>query len=171
MGTFLLPKTICQRLDSLFSNFWWGHNPSGSPKLHLRAWKALCCPKNLGGLGFRESHHHNRALMAKHAWDIIQEVNRPHIHLLKARYFNDIPFLHHSPKSNSSFFWKGLCKIQDLIMKGSCYRIANGAMVNIWTDPWVPNIEGFKPNPREGANSRLVTWARSSLMKTHIGGM
>lgn len=150
MGTFLLPKTICQHLDSIISNFWWGHNPSGSPKLHLRACKALCCPKNLVGLGFRELHHRSRALMVKHAWDIIQGVNWPHIHLLKASYL--IILLERTMQSSGSSYEGKL--LSDSKWRNGCRKLKGSSLI----------LE--KVQIREQSHG-----SRSSLMKTHIGGM
>lgn len=38
-------------------------------------------------------------------------------------------------------------KGRDLMAKGLCWRVGNGRDIDIWKDPWVPSIEGFKLVP------------------------
>ena len=43
MSIFRLPKTICEEINTLLANFWWG---SGSNRgMHWYSWKRICVPK------------------------------------------------------------------------------------------------------------------------------
>jgi hypothetical protein len=33
------------------------------------------------------------------------------------------------------------------VQKAACWMISSGLNLNIWDEPWIPNIEGFKPTP------------------------
>ena len=44
--------------------------------------------------------------------------------------------------------WRAIENAKKLIVKGACYLIGDGATINVWEDPWVPWIQGFKPQPR-----------------------
>lgn len=35
-----------------------------------------------------------------------------------------------------------------MIEKGACFLLGDGKTINVWVDPWVPWIDGFKPRPR-----------------------
>ena len=32
--------------------------------------------------------------------------------------------------------------------KSACYIIGDGTSVNVWEDPWIPGVQGFKPKPQ-----------------------
>ena len=32
--------------------------------------------------------------------------------------------------------------------KSTCYIIGDGTSVNVWEDPWIPGVQGFKPKPQ-----------------------
>ncbi|MCH82913.1 putative ribonuclease H protein [Trifolium medium] len=52
MSCFLLPKNLCQHIESLTCKFWWG-NSTDKRKIHWVKWDQICKPKRTGGLGFR----------------------------------------------------------------------------------------------------------------------
>lgn len=64
MSCFLLPKTVCDEINSLLSGFWWGQK-DGKRKISWISWKRLCLPKKEGGMGFRDLRAFNIALLAK----------------------------------------------------------------------------------------------------------
>lgn len=143
----LLPKTITNKLDSCFSNFWWGKTTSGAPRLHLKSWESICTPKSSAGLGIRKMHDQNLALLAKQVWELMTTLEKPHHFMLQAKYLKHQSFLSHTPKSVCSFFWQGMCKIRDLLRKGAIFRVEDGLSIDIWTDPWIPNSSNFLPTP------------------------
>lgn len=38
---------------------------------------------------------------------------------------------------------------------GRCFVVGNGLDISVWSDPWVPNISGFKPAPLLPDQARL----------------
>ena len=64
MSCYLLPQGITDKLRSTTSNFWWS-SKQNSRGLHWIAWDEICTPKDSGGLGFRDLHDFNIALLAK----------------------------------------------------------------------------------------------------------
>lgn len=67
MQTFLLPKALCDRMDSVVRRFWWGFKDH-SRHLYLKAWDAICSSKSTGGLSFTKFHDMNSAFITKLAW-------------------------------------------------------------------------------------------------------
>lgn len=86
MNCFLLPKTICKKVVSLLSNFWWKNNKD-SRGMHWKSWSELTKPTCEGGLGFRDLKSFNVALLGKQLWRIITCPDSLLGRLYKSRYF------------------------------------------------------------------------------------
>ena len=46
--------------------------------------------------------------------------------------------------------------IKHPVVKAACFQVRNGASIQIWSDPWIPNLPGFISSPKEGAKSDLA---------------
>ncbi|XP_075652141.1 uncharacterized protein LOC142622533 [Castanea sativa] len=57
-------------------------------------------------------------------------------------------WLHSEPPKRASPIWRAIEQSKKIINKGACFSIGNGSSIDIWTDPWVPWIEGFIPTPK-----------------------
>jgi hypothetical protein len=72
MSSYLLPKGVCNQIESLTSRFWWGVNVD-KKKVHWVNWKKTCKKKEIGGMGFRNISAFNEALLAKQGWRIMTD--------------------------------------------------------------------------------------------------
>jgi hypothetical protein len=54
MGVFKLPLGLCDELNIMICNYWWGSR-EGKRRTHWRSWEALTHPKNQGVLASRIS--------------------------------------------------------------------------------------------------------------------
>jgi hypothetical protein len=87
------------------SKFWWGDDDN-SNKMHWYAWSKLCYPKKEGGMGFRDFHSFNLAMLAKQVWRLIDNPEFLCARVLRAKYYPDGNILKAGPKSGSSFTWQ-----------------------------------------------------------------
>ncbi|KAA3467221.1 reverse transcriptase [Gossypium australe] len=133
---FALPKNLCQKLEGIMNKFWWSNNKSAKG-IHWSNWNALCKPKCVGGLGFRDLFLLNKALLAKQVWCLSSQPNCLLSKVLKARYY---------PFSDILSAKRSICSARDLIADGILWHIGSCACVNMWNDPWLPSP----------GNSRLV---------------
>uniref|UniRef100_A0A2N9HP17 Reverse transcriptase domain-containing protein n=1 Tax=Fagus sylvatica TaxID=28930 RepID=A0A2N9HP17_FAGSY len=75
MNCFLLPKSWCSDVDGLIAKYWWGQTKN-ERKIHWVKWDKLYRRKFDGGLGFKNLHLFNLALLAKQGCQLLQA---PHI--------------------------------------------------------------------------------------------
>lgn len=64
MACFAFPKKFCDKLNSYIRRFWWGGELDGKG-IHWVGWDQLVMSKLQGGLGFRDFHSFNLALLAR----------------------------------------------------------------------------------------------------------
>ena len=144
MSSLLLPKTICNKIDSTLHGFWWGASP-GKNHMCLKSWKSICQPKSYGGLGLRRTFDTNHALISKLGWSLAAEEDKPWVSLLKSKYLKGVPFMQVIPSQNCSWLWKGILKSRPLLSKRLCIKIGNGHHTAIWESPWIPTLDNFIP--------------------------
>jgi hypothetical protein len=62
--------------------------------------------------------------------------------------------------------WKGIINNNYLVEKVACYAIGDGKSVNIWSDPGIPSMQGFKPATNPSLNT-LPHNKNANLISTH----
>lgn len=136
MSCFLIPKTICKKIASLMSDFWWKTNKE-SKGMHWRNWDYLCRPKDKGGFGFKDLEAFNIALLGKQLWRMITHPTSLLARVFKSRYFRDTDPLNATLGSRPSVAWRSIHVAQNLIKQGAKVIIGNGRNTNIWDERWL----------------------------------
>jgi hypothetical protein len=157
MSCFMLPKNLCHQIERMACNFWWGSNMEHK-KIHWINWKKVCKNKKLGGLGFRDTWVFNEALLAKQGWRFITQPEALVTKVYKAKYFPNCDFMEAQMGNTASYTWRSICHSKWILQRGCFWTIGNGEHVNIWTDNWLPNQNGFKvwSKPQENHNYEKV---------------
>jgi hypothetical protein len=184
MSCFLIPKGICYQMESAICQFWWGSKESNH-KIHWKAKDDLFKPKFSGGLGFRDMHLFNIAMLAKQGWRLHVNPNSLLSSCLKAKYYPNHDILQAQAGYRPSFTWRSIHHAIKFLKKGSCWKSGNGEATNSWGTNWVPDQHGFKiltpqqnlthlttasdlminPPPESGIPPSLIKF--SSLLKAH----
>lgn len=73
------------------------------------------------------------------------------MNILRSKYRVSKDWLHSEPPKKASPIWKSIEQAKKIIIKGACFALGDGSSIDVWTDPWVPRIEGFIPTPKEEA--------------------
>jgi len=86
MSIYLLPNSVIDDIEKMINAFWWGgrSNISG---IKWMAWEHVACPKEFGGMGFRNFKAFNLAMVAKQGWSFMSKPESLVTRVFKSRYF------------------------------------------------------------------------------------
>ena len=167
MNCFKLSDSLCNELNSLIRNFWWGQRDK-ERKLAWLAWEKMCIPKAEGGMGFKDLKAFNLALLAKQGWRLIQNTESLAHRVLKAKYFPYSNFLEAQIGKKPSYTWRSLMDAKEVLRKGLKWNIGNGQKTKIWADRWIPIPNSFmvaSPKPQNFEGELVET-----LLNREFGG-
>jgi hypothetical protein len=123
--------------------------------MHWIGWEKMKLPKAEGGLGFRDLHSFNLAMLDRQGWRLLQAPDSLYAKVLSAKYFLGSDLLTARPVTGMSYVWRSILKGIQLLKAGLIWRVGDGKRINIWRDPWMPRGESKKPSTRQG-NSILT---------------
>ncbi|XWS54268.1 hypothetical protein CRYUN_Cryun10bG0076200 [Craigia yunnanensis] len=137
----------------------------------------MCQPKVGGGMGFKDMHFFNVALLSKQGWRLLQNNNNLMQGVIKARYNPNESFLNSCLRTNRSLVWRGIWEAKSLLLQGFRWRVGNGNSIKIWKDEWLPFNSNLMvqtligDGDEEGLVSDLIDpnshkWRLESLYKT-----
>ncbi|KAK4407962.1 hypothetical protein Sango_0377200 [Sesamum angolense] len=129
MSCFKLPVTLLKEIESITSNFFW--NDSEKNKIHWVARDRMCRSKKAGGIGFRNLHAFNLAMLAKQSWRVLKKAELLVSRIFKARYFPHDNFLNAKKNSGMSFTWRSILESRSIIEAGMRWRIGDGQKVKV----------------------------------------
>jgi hypothetical protein len=148
----------------MICRFWWNHQ-EGKHKIHWLSKEQMLKPKE-GGLGFRDIHLFNLAMLAKQIWRIRQQPDSLCSRVLKAKYFPHTSVLEAKPKAGMSYTWRSILGGLDVVKKGMIWRIGDGVGINIWSDPWIPREFSRRPRTPRG---HILLSEVDELIDPHTG--
>lgn len=108
------------------------------------SWERMTKPKRAGGIGFRDMHLFNVALLARQSWRLIQYPNSLCARVLKSKYYPKGDLLNTVFSSDASPVWRGIEQGLELLKKGLIWRVGNGKSIQIQHDQWIPRENGLK---------------------------
>jgi hypothetical protein len=91
MSVFQIPKGVCKKMMDAISQFWWGDDENSNKMLGLLG-GSYVIQKNEGGMGFRDFHSFNLAMLAKQSWRLITEPTSLCARVLRAKYTRMVIF-------------------------------------------------------------------------------
>ena len=145
MSMFKIPKRICDDINSVLAKYWWGQTWD-EKKVHLIKWGKLCTPKDRGGIGFRDIHAFNLAMLVKQAWRLIQGGHTLFFKVYKTRYFPTCSFMEAGLGSNPSYVWRSLLEARELIREATVWKVGDGRSIKLEDHKWLPHPPKFQPN-------------------------
>ncbi|GAA0158865.1 hypothetical protein LIER_15786 [Lithospermum erythrorhizon] len=139
-----LPINTCHEINPSILNYWWG--ATGNKKnIHWVAYDKFSRDKADGGLGFRDTHAFNMALLSKQAWRIASDPPSQLAQNEKAKYFPLGNFWNATIGHSPSLTWKSLLLARDLLIKDTKWTVYNGRTIPVWNYRWLPHTTLKKP--------------------------
>jgi hypothetical protein len=143
MSIFKLSIGFCEQYERLIREFWWGDDKN-QRRVHWTTWDNLTKPKHNGGMGFRDMHLFNQAILARFAWRLLQKPDCLCARVLKAKYFPHGNLLDTVFATDPSPVWRGIEFGIELLKQGIIKRIGDGRSTQFVRDQWLPRESGMK---------------------------
>jgi hypothetical protein len=86
MSIYLIPESTVKDIERMLNSFWWGGG-ANNKGIRWLAWDRMIHPKSQGGMGFRDLHAFNLAMIAKQGWNLLSKPHSLVAKIYKARYF------------------------------------------------------------------------------------
>lgn len=85
MSCFDLTKSLCDEMSRMICRFWWAQQDK-ERKLHWVSWDDISRRKEKGGLGYKDLHLFNLAMLARQGWRLVQNPDSLCAQILRAKY-------------------------------------------------------------------------------------
>uniref|UniRef100_A0A2N9IM41 Reverse transcriptase domain-containing protein n=1 Tax=Fagus sylvatica TaxID=28930 RepID=A0A2N9IM41_FAGSY len=153
MNCFRLPKSWCDEVNSLIAQYWWGQS-TDKRKIHWLKWDKLCTAKEDGGIGFRNLHMFNTALLSKQCWRLLENQQSLFFRVFKAKYFpscvrwiyklGSLPQLSWSETKTGIFTVKSAYHLLEKTLKEESRGESSSAQIFrwLWRKNWKLSIPG-----------------------------
>ena len=125
MSCFDLTKTLCDDIGKMINRFWWGHQDKEN-KIHWLSWDTLCSRRDKGGLGYRDLHLFNLAMLARQAWRIVMNPDSLCAMLLMAKYCLDGDLMKVREGPDISYSWWSIVRGIQALKESIIWRMGNG---------------------------------------------
>lgn len=158
MSCFQLPASLCKRIQSALTRFWWDANPE-KKKMSWISWQRMTKSFKTGGLGLRDIQTFNKALLAKLSWRILKKPSCLLAKILLRKYCKHASFLDCRVPNSASHGWRSICLGRDLISLKLGRIIGKGESTPIWRNPWLSLSSPLSPigPPTEATQHMLVS--------------
>ena len=138
LSVFLIPKATADKLNSIFARFLWAGSRETKP-IYWKSKATLELPKGGGGLGIRNVHLFNKALLAKQAVRIHNSTQSLISQVYCAKYKNSPVnmVLQKIKLGRVSWGFRGLCRLIQDCFEGFVKLIGDGSNTSILEDKWL----------------------------------
>ncbi|GMI70435.1 hypothetical protein HRI_000712800 [Hibiscus trionum] len=103
---------------------------------HMLPWNRICLPKSAGGMGFKDLHDFNIALLGKQIWKLICEPDSLLGQIYRSKYFPSGNILDAPKPSRGSFAWQGIYNALQRLFPGFLHRPGINSNIRIHKDIW-----------------------------------
>lgn len=133
--------------------------------IHWKIWDILTRSKEAGGgLGFRELHIFNKAILTKMDARVLEETTSLSVQVLKGLYFLRGDFLLATKWTHASWGWSSLLVDRDTIQREGIWRIGKGLYIQVHKDPCLCTKTGVRTGETPEKDNNAVVFVRSLIV-------
>lgn len=136
----------------MMNAFWCKYNSSNNKGVKWLSWSRMSMSKANGGLGFRDLHGFNLAMLGKQCWNLIKNPSTLVAKLLKARYYPNCNLLQACRTGGSSVTLSGIWAAKENMKEGLRWVIEDGKSIIIKSDKWLRGKSDFCVDPGENCS-------------------
>lgn len=144
MTCFKIPKSLCKRIQSALTRFWWDANTE-KKKMCWISWKKMSKSIKSGGLGFKDIQKFNADPLAKVSWRLLTKPACLLGRVLLGKYCQSAHFLDSKVPNSASHEWRSICIGRDLLKPNLGKLVGNGLNTPMWKEPWLSTAKPFTP--------------------------
>ncbi|KAJ3688517.1 hypothetical protein LUZ61_017681 [Rhynchospora tenuis] len=130
----LFNKGMINSLNKILRKFFWGKEQDKF--LTPIVWKKTFNSLEEGGLGIRDLHTFNKALMLKNVWALASNKPTGWVQQLNAKYCHERGLWGTNTTRNCSQLWKDIQSIKCFFKDEICWDLQNGKTVQAQNQPW-----------------------------------
>ncbi|XP_074305079.1 uncharacterized protein LOC141640017 [Silene latifolia] len=108
------------RINQICRNCLW----SGSEEFHKTppvGWDRVCAATKYGGLSIMNGKNWNVAMLGKYVWWLAEKTAHLWIRWVNHMYIKGQNWLDYSPTISSSWTWRKICQVKDMLKPGCCH--------------------------------------------------
>ncbi|XP_074301438.1 uncharacterized protein LOC141632827 [Silene latifolia] len=109
---FILPKVVLNQIDAICGAFLW-HGQATKETPALVSWKQICKPRRKGGLGLKNLHFWNVAMMGKYVWWIEKKTDHLWVKWVHSIYIKHSAWIDYEPTISTSWSWCRICAVKN----------------------------------------------------------
>ncbi|XP_075665064.1 putative mitochondrial protein AtMg00310 [Castanea sativa] len=138
LSLFTIPKAVAARLESIQRNILWGSS-EGSFKYPLVAWKKVCLPVEMGGLGIRSVVSFNQALLGKWLWRYGHEVTNLWRRVISTKYGEGQEGWSTKVcrRTHGCGLWRSINEGWESFSKHLSFVVGECTRIRFWQDRWI----------------------------------
>lgn len=128
------PVSLLKTVDTWLRNFIWSGDIDAR-KIVTIAWRKVCSPALVQGLGVRSIRQMNEVAPLRLCWNLLSSRSQ-WASFLKARFFGK-----HDPRSSflGSSIWPAVHGFIGTVLDNSVWQLGDGRSIKFWTDNWLSN--------------------------------
>lgn len=132
----------------MINAFWWGGG-GNSRGIKWMSWERVACPKEFGGMGFRNFKAFNLVMFSKQGWRFLSNPNSLVARIYKAKYFPRTSLLDAKIGYNLSFPWRSIWNARQVFLHGCRWAVGSRTQIRVMQIPWIRGDYGnWVPSPQ-----------------------
>ncbi|KAL1173037.1 hypothetical protein V6Z11_A05G387200 [Gossypium hirsutum] len=100
------------------------------------AWRKICHLKGMGGMGFRNLHLFNLALLRRQVWRLMSQQDTLCFKVLCVKYFPEGDVFSYKRCDKPSFTWASIAEAVDALKEGFIWQVGDGNGIDLRREHW-----------------------------------